>query len=168
MTFFNKYLKYKKKYLNLKNNIQIGRGPPLNNIIKSIGLFDKGSDIDNFLNPIYGFIYINTDFIKNHKKFYNEGDTNISSFINTYFHLIDEIIQPTIYFLEKNIINSKHIGIMLGCLYNYKNHHNEINSKIQKLKNEKICFLEDKYKLELIESEIKLLKKNLINLKYFL
>ena len=47
MTFFNKYLKYKKKYLNLKNNIQIGRGPPLNNIIKSIGLFDKGSGDEN-------------------------------------------------------------------------------------------------------------------------
>jgi hypothetical protein len=63
MSYYEKYLKYKNKYFNLKYKKQIGGGPPLDNIIKDIGLFVKNSDMDNFLNPIYGFLMCETDYI---------------------------------------------------------------------------------------------------------
>jgi len=121
MLYYKKYLKYKSKYLQLKNNNQIGGGPPLNNIIKNIGLFEKKSDMDNLLNPIYGFIYVKTDFIKNHKNFYINGDKGISSFINTYFNQLIYYVQPTRLLMNKDFIKPKDIGIILGYLYCYRN-----------------------------------------------
>ena len=108
MTYYNKYLKYKYKYLQLKNNNQTGGGPPLNNIIKNIGLFVKKSDMDNFLNPIYGFIYVNTGFIKNHKIFFIDGDKDISSFINTYFNQLIDYVQPTKKLMSKDFIGERY------------------------------------------------------------
>ena len=136
MSYYEKYLKYKNKYLQLKNNNQIGGGPPSNHIIKGIGLFVKDSDMDNFLNPIHGFIYNQTSFIKNHKNFYIEGETDISYFIHTYFHELGEIVQPTKFFME-NKIKPKDIGIILGYLYFYKQYHQlipQLDCKITKFK----------------------------------
>ena len=135
ITYKDKYLKYKNKYLQLKY-LQKGSGP-LNNIIKNIGLFEKKSDIDNFLNPIYGFIYFNTSFIKNHKKFFFKDDIGISSFINTNFHELGDHILPTDKLLNNKDFRPKDIGIILGFLYYYKIYYNILNYNINKIKETK-------------------------------
>ena len=129
MLYYKKYLKYKNKYLKYKN--LLGGGPPLNNIIKNIGLFQKNSDIDNFLNPIYGFIYYQTDFIKNNYNFCdNTKKNNICWFIKQLFHKLseNEPIQPTSLILRN--IKPKDIGIILGSLYFYKIYKSELNIKL--------------------------------------
>ena len=150
MSYYKKYLKYKNKYLQLKNNIQIGGGPPSNHIIKNIGLFEKNSDMDNFLNPIYGFIYCNIGFIKNH---YNFKDENMNKFIRDCFHKLGEIIQPTRVLFK---IKPKDIGILLGYLYCYKNYYKELDCKIIKL-----LYLkkQDKTNIKQIDEKIKLLRQ---------
>ena len=137
ITYKDKYLKYKNKYLQLKY-LQKGSGP-LNNIIKNIGLFEKKSDIDNFLNPIYGFIYFNTSFIKNHKKFFFKDDIgiSISSFINTNFHELGDHILPTDKLLNNKDFTPKDIGIILGFLYYYKIYYNILNYNINEIKETK-------------------------------
>ena len=135
ITYKDKYLKYKNKYLQLKY-LQKGSGP-LNNIIKNIGLFEKKSDIDNFLNPIYGFIYFNTSFIKNHKKFFFKDDIGISSFINTIFNELGDHILPTDKLLNNKDFRPKDIGIILGFLYYYKIYYNILNYNINKIKETK-------------------------------
>ena len=170
MLYYKKYLKYKSKYLQLKNNNQIGGGPqlknnnqtgggpPLNNIIKNIGLFVKKSDMDNFLNPIYGFIYVNTDFVKNHKNFYIKGDTGISSFIYTYFNELIDIVQPTRLLMNKDFIKPKDIGIILGYLYCYKEYYQQLNCQLEYTKLiKKNNFNKDEVKFKESQAQEKLL-----------
>jgi hypothetical protein len=172
MLYYKKYLKYKYKYIQLKNNNQIGGGPPLNNIIKNIGLFEKNSDMDNFLNPIYGFIYVNTDFIKNHKIFYINGDKGISSFINTYFNNLIDYVQPIKLLMNKDFIKPKDIGIILGFLYCYKESIIQLNCHLEytKLEKKKYNNLKDKQsdalkKFELSGAQEKLLTKKIKQIK---
>jgi len=52
MDYYEKYLKYKKKYIELKN--QIGGDKPIIQQIDKINLFHD-SEMEMYLNPIYGY-----------------------------------------------------------------------------------------------------------------
>ena len=81
MNYYSKYLKYKLKYLNL-TNLQTGGNKLFINDIYKINLF-KNSEMEKYLNPIYGFIYCNIGFIPNnyYLKDYNFLNTEISNII---------------------------------------------------------------------------------------
>ena len=104
MSYYNKYLKYKKKYLDLKNipnlsnlpNLQKGGDKPIITNIDNINLFTD-PEMESYLNPIYGLILCNTGFIPNNYFLHK------SEFINTEFsQLVAKVckdipgsIQPT-------------------------------------------------------------------------
>ena len=70
MNYKNKYLKYKMKYLNLKK--MIGGGKPSVRILKNVNLFNNKNkhleSMEPYMNPMWGFISIETYFINNIKK----------------------------------------------------------------------------------------------------
>ena len=55
MSYYEKYLKYKNKYLELKNllNLQYGGDKPVIRYIDQINLFTD-PEMEAYLNPIYG------------------------------------------------------------------------------------------------------------------
>ncbi len=73
INYFDKYIKYKNKYLNLKiynNKILIGGSLYIDDEnIKFINRFntydDNGKDMEKFLNPIYGLYMHESGFISN-------------------------------------------------------------------------------------------------------
>ena len=71
MEYYQKYLKYKTKYMSLKKSIKIkqmyGGDKPMVEILKDINLFPIDSKIESYLNPIYGFLLNETGFIKNYQ-----------------------------------------------------------------------------------------------------
>ncbi len=83
-----KYLKYKNKYLNLKNGSiaknQIGGATPLLNILKNINLF-KDEEIAKYLNPFNGAVLYRTSFIKNYYLLHND---KYNKYIKQMFHII--------------------------------------------------------------------------------
>ena len=64
MSYLNKYQKYKKKYLNLLNEINQSGGTPNTLILKNFNLFTN-YNAEQYLNPIYGYILYKSDFLKN-------------------------------------------------------------------------------------------------------
>jgi len=74
MDYFGKYVKYKNKYIKLSNLLKQcgGAGKPSVSILKSINLFPKDTDINLFLNPVYGFIHSATSFINNRIDLYDD------------------------------------------------------------------------------------------------
>ena len=84
MSYQQKYLKYKTKYLQLKTlhsyNNQIGGNKPVIINYNNINLFIPGSEMEQFLNPIYGLYMCESGFIINsYWLFRNDltDDTNI-------------------------------------------------------------------------------------------
>ena len=70
MNYYDKYSKYKNKYLNLKsliNKTQTGGDKPLLNPDLRINFFteEHGEKVDQFLNPIYGLILTESGYIIN-------------------------------------------------------------------------------------------------------
>ena len=117
--YFDKYLKYKAKYLNLKN--QTGGEKPISHILKNIGLFSKNTTIDDHLNPIYGYLYNETGFIENCYNFsYGIDKNNLTDsrvVINNLFVKIPGNVQPTKILMNLNPFD---IGKYLGLLFLYK------------------------------------------------
>jgi hypothetical protein len=128
-------LKYKAKYLNLKNSqsLQVGSGFPTVKALKNINLFKEDTDYYNFLSPIHGFITVNTGFIYNYHTFYSK-DTPIVDFIKKCFTKINHQIR-----LTKDLfsgVTPKDYGILLGQTF-ILNKYGEIIKEIKK-KDEKI------------------------------
>ena len=65
MNYLQKYIKYKNKYLILKNNLKGGNLYITNDDIKYINRFKTETDIEIFLNPIYGLYMYESGFISN-------------------------------------------------------------------------------------------------------
>ena len=124
----DKYLKYKSKYLQLKN-MKAG-GKPNVFSLKNINLFTKGSDIEIHLNPAYGFIYNEYNVIENYINFYNPKN-KISKLVKNTFNKIHGAFQPT----NKLLFNLKpsDLGKFLGCKIIYKFYITEINDHLEKL-----------------------------------
>ena len=95
MNYELKYLKYKKKYLDFKNNniLQFGGDTPNINVIKNISLFTPDSDLDLHLNPIYGFLYSQIGYIENIFNF--APDNNEFKIIRKCFQKINNLVTPT-------------------------------------------------------------------------
>ena len=120
MDYYKKYLKYKDKYLLLKNQYeQTGGDEPLVNIIKGINLF-VDPDMEQFLNPIYGLVmcetgYITNNFYLHQSKFISTKESDIIYRIS---REIPGSIQPNIHIMKYKPI---HIGKYIGLLYVHKN-----------------------------------------------
>ena len=124
--YFDKYLKYKAKYLNLKN--QTGGEKPIPHILKDIGLFSKDiglfskkTPINEYLNPIYGYLYNETGFIENSYNFkYGIDKNNLTDprvVVGNLFTKIPGNVQPTKILMDLNPFD---IGKYLGLLFLYK------------------------------------------------
>jgi len=113
INYYKKYIKYKNKYLEIKN--QIG-GIPLRDIIFEIPEIED-PEINLYLNPLYGFVYYSNGFIFNYKYFYPE--TPIGKILNEkeerFFRQVGNLIKPSDHFLPK--LSCKRIGIIAGLLY---------------------------------------------------
>jgi len=166
MNYFNKYLKYKKKYLKLKNDLIGGDRPNIYNI-RNINLFDKNSREYEYLNPLFGFMIADSSFIRNYMNFGH--DKTVKKFISHLYHSIDTInYQPINALLNAD----KSILIDLGKFLNLKfkkTNNNDINNKIKKInkikKNIKIL-QKDKLKKRDKQKKEKI-KKNYKNHLYF-
>jgi hypothetical protein len=96
MYYYEKYIKYKKKYLNYIKSLQFGGAKPLNNIIKNINLFTN-PDMEQHLNPIYGHLMCETDYIVHNydlcvKNFINTDDSQI---IKNISKRLPETVKPS-------------------------------------------------------------------------
>jgi len=131
LNFKNKYLKYKIKYLQLKN-IQTGGDLPIINDVYSINLFTD-IEMEKYMNPIYGYILTRNELLSNLWKInYYCGDTlNISDAQKTYFgienikhieyilNIVNKVcrripgtIQPTLELMKKEPIDyGRYIGL---------------------------------------------------------
>ena len=120
MNYYEKYIKYKNKYINLKDDVYMtGGDKPMVEILKDINLFKIDSELEKYLNPTYGFLLCETGFITNHYNFYNKETKShnmIGTFIHELFHKIPNTneIKPTNRIFK---INAKDIGLLLGFLY---------------------------------------------------
>jgi hypothetical protein len=80
MDYYNKYLKYKNKYLELKKT-QIGGDKANITYIHKLNRF-LDNDMEQFLNPIYGYIlceigFISNNYFLNESEFINSPESNI-------------------------------------------------------------------------------------------
>jgi hypothetical protein len=119
MNYKYKYQKYKNKYLELIK--QKGGNLPLDNYLKNINLFENDTDIEKYLNPFYGYIWINYGVINNYYRFYNEYSENndyISYLTHRTFFMIGNTILPT---NKLDKINIKDYAHLIGNLYLLKN-----------------------------------------------
>ena len=94
--YYDKYLKYKYKYLEFKddkyNKIQKGGGKPIIHNIDEINKFSDPTQ-ERFLNPIYGLILCECGFVQN-KYFIDNGD-GIHQIIQRMCNIIPGIVLPT-------------------------------------------------------------------------
>jgi hypothetical protein len=118
MNFYEKYIKYKKKYLKYKTTFQFGGGKPLNNIIKNINLFTN-PDMEQYLNPIYGFFMCETDYIVYNYDLYDKDfiKTNDSKIIHKISKRLPETIKPLPEIMEtaKPIDIGRYIALLYIC-----------------------------------------------------
>jgi hypothetical protein len=136
MNYYQKYIKYKEKYLYLKRSLQYeqtGGDVPGVSILANINLF--GADMEKLLNPLHGFILINTNVIENYYKFYIPNDHFFKQFMNLTFYEVASITRPTNHLMSDDI-TTKDFGILLGFLYCAKNLNIEekISTTIKKLR----------------------------------
>ena len=118
MSYLNKYQKYKKKYLNLLNEINQSGGQPNTLILKNINLFTHHY-AEQYLNPIYGYILYKSDFLKNcimckSTLGYNSPITNL---VSGCFNLNGTVIE-----LKSRLYNlkSEHIANFVGYWFVYE------------------------------------------------
>ena len=86
MDYYLKYLKYKNKYIALAQKMYGGDKPSYYNL-KNINLFSSESEIENYLNPIYGFIYNEAGIIKNYYNFYDDKNV-VSKLVHITFSIL--------------------------------------------------------------------------------
>jgi hypothetical protein len=103
MSFYNKYLKYKNKYLLLRKQkySQIGGAKPDISVLKNLSLFEKNSYIDSYLNPLWGFLWVETGAIENYYNF--KIDDPICLLVKKVFKDIGGEIFPTNDLINENI-----------------------------------------------------------------
>jgi hypothetical protein len=111
INYYKKYIKYKSKYLEIKK--QIG-GIPFRNIIFSLPDIED-TDMNFYLNPLFGYVFYSNGFIFNYKNFFQ--DTPVGKIIkeDNFFHQVGNTIKPSNNFLP--YITCKEIGIIAGLLY---------------------------------------------------
>ena len=129
MNYYEKYLKYKNKYIQLKSELEIkklGGDIPIINNIENINLFTD-LEMESFLNPIYGKIMYELGYIKNNYflKKSNFIDTKISQYINNIIKTIPGTIQPNNDIMKK--IKPIDIGRYIALKYIYMKNPNLIN-----------------------------------------
>ena len=154
MNYESKYLKYKQKYLSLKNNnlLQFGGDTPNINVIKNISLFAPDSVIDLHLNPIYGFLYSQLGYIDNIFNF--APDNKEFKIIKKCFHKVNNLILPT---NNLHKIDIDEFAKLIAYLYlkylfkdnieNIKKHIHTLDDLIRTLKNfnnDEFIFYKDK------------------------
>ena len=121
---------------NKKSIIQKGGDTPKTSIIKDINFFSESdkkeyTDIEEFLNPIYGVIMCETGYITNNywlgKKRSdekNESITNEMNFVYKTSRLVIPNIQPTIDIMK--YVNAYDIGNYIALLYFYNKTQNGV------------------------------------------
>ena len=139
MSYYQKYLKYKLKYLQLKH-LQSGGDQPIINNIDKINLFtDK--EMEQYLNPIYGMILCNNGYIPNNYflKMSQFIDTEQSNIIKKTCTNINGIIKPTKIIMELKAIDfGRYIAIKyINLKYNFLKINNDGN-KISYIQERKI------------------------------
>jgi len=122
--YYLKYLKYKNKYLQLKN-IQIGGDKPFIKNIDAINLFSD-PDMELYLNPIYGLIMCESGYIINNYYLRESKliDTPESILIKKISKSIPGSVQPT----NDIMLNIRpiDIGHYIAIKYINKNSNNEL------------------------------------------
>jgi len=116
--YLDKYQKYKKKYLNLLNEINQYGGEPNTLILKDFDLFTN-KKIEEYLNPIYGYILYKSEFLKNCIKYktIHKYNSPISNFVSDCFNLNESEIK-----LKPNLlinIKPEDIAIFAGYWFMY-------------------------------------------------
>jgi hypothetical protein len=133
MDYYNKYLKYKLKYNELKKNglkKLIGGDKPFINFIDRINLFIN-SDMEKYLNPIYGYYMCENGYISNNYFLVKKKliDTKHSDTIKRICKLIPGAIQPTNDIMKlKPIDFGRYIAIKYVNMQNKIEGNNIINS----------------------------------------
>ena len=156
-----KYIKYKQKYLELKNitNVFQYGGKLSIQYIKNINLFID-PDMEQFLNPIYGLIMSRTNYIENIFmigpiiKHINPENSKIIEYdaVNSIVTKTNNEYKPSnILFLKESIsstkstknkyINTKSIGRYIALLYFCKNSYNKL--LIDNVKKDKSSYFQE-------------------------
>ena len=174
-----KYLKYKIKYINLKK--LKGGGKPSTRILKNINLFIDNPDMEPYLNPMWGFILIETSMINNFYKigFLNilkeESDNNKLIEKKRLFDLVNLLFreipgEPQVIPIKKiwDNITSKQLGGYIAHRFNY--YFNEENNKLrqeikQLIENKKKCSLDHQVINDSDSPTVENLNVNCINKK---
>ena len=111
INYYKKYIKYRNKYLVIKN--QIG-GIPFRDIIFDIPDI-QDAEMNLYLNPLFGFVFYSNGFIFNYKYFYPETSVGKIIWHEKFFIQVGNVIKPSKYLLPK--ITCTEIGIIAGLLY---------------------------------------------------
>ena len=118
MSYFNKYLKYKNKYLTLLNTKKQKGGYSNPLILKDFNLFANDNPAELYLNPVYGYILFKSEFLKNCITFkQNNYNTPLTTFVTECFSLVDSELK-----LKSNILQNikpEHIAIFAGYWFMY-------------------------------------------------
>lgn len=134
MNYERKYLKYKTKFLQLKNVIKKrklcleGGGKAGVEVLKNINLFEKESDIEKHLNPVYGFLW-SINAITNYYNFHNSSYNTTAKLIRSAFYIIPNTPNIT---LTNNLenVSTYDFGRFLGYMYMDKVLFQSIREKI--------------------------------------
>ena len=164
MNYKLKYLKYKQKYLFLKNNniLQFGGDTPNINVIKNISLFTPNSDLDLHFNPIYGFLYIQLGYIDNIYNFTPDNDE--FKIIKKCFHKINNLVLPTNNLRKIDIDDFAKLSVYLYLNHVFKDNVDNIKKNIHTVIDllKKLSTVANKDDLILIKNDI---FKKICNLK---
>ena len=160
LDFYHKYMKYKKKYLELKKIELIGGNKPSINNLKNINLFDQSSFEREYLDPTNGYIWSHNAI----KNYYLYGPKNsLTTQLVKLLYLnanVDMVYSKTV--LENNITPYQ-IGFLLGKWYNYLINRDNISSIINKYNRRHKNF--DKSEMNVLNSILKHYNKNQQNLE---
>ena len=164
MNYKLKYLKYKQKYIILKNNniLQFGGDTPNINVIKNISLFTPDSDLDLHFNPIYGFLYIQLGYIDNIYNFTPDNDE--FKIIKKCFHKINNLVLPTNNLRKIDIDDFAKLSVYLYLNHVFKDNVDNIKKNIHTVIDllKKLSTVANKDDLILIKNDI---FKKICNLK---
>ena len=169
MNYYDKYLKYKNKYLELKYYLnQKGGDKAIIRNIDKINLFID-DEMEKYLNPIYGMIlcyngYITNNYFLAKSKLIDTPDSKLidtpdSKIIKKYTNFIPHTVQPSKEYMEYTPLD---IGRFIGLKY-YK----RINSNFFEItKKKKIIFKlitskEHKEHIELLQKYIALFGRDI-------
>jgi len=146
MNHQHKFLKYttKNKILSSKIDkleneswVQSGGEIPLHKYLKNIGLFEPESEIDDFLNPIFGYLWIKTNAIQNYWVF-DGFRSGLHKFIKSMFYCIPETnsVRPAqkIYGTIRPYDIGRYLAWKFNCFLNHARRA-EIESEFKSAKN---------------------------------